>query len=188
MGTFIPILAQPAVAQGTNTTLPLTYPGRVLQGDGSQTCSSEEQREIVRKEVTSLLRDSVVVAIVPNLQTSCGGSTGWRCVAYLNMSDPSQQCPSVWQEITTPHRVCGRRNTLIADSSCEGLNYTTSSEQYDQVCGRIVGYQIGSTYAFAAGSGQSIDTSYVYGISVTHGSLRQHICTLTLQQHAWKHC
>ena len=37
------VLAQPAVAQGANTTLPLTYPGQVLQGDGSQICSSEEQ-------------------------------------------------------------------------------------------------------------------------------------------------
>ena len=55
-------------------------------------------------------------------------------VSFLNMSDPSQQCPSVWQKITTPHRVCGRRSTL--SPSCEELNYTTGSEQYDQVCGR----------------------------------------------------
>ena len=48
------VLAQPAVAQGTNTTLPLTYPGRVLQGDGSQTCPSEEQREMVRNEVDKI--------------------------------------------------------------------------------------------------------------------------------------
>ena len=37
------VLAQPAVAQRTNTTLPLTYPGRVLQGSDTQTCPSEEQ-------------------------------------------------------------------------------------------------------------------------------------------------
>ena len=37
------VLAQPAVAQGANTTLPLTYPAQVLQGDGSQTCPSEAQ-------------------------------------------------------------------------------------------------------------------------------------------------
>ena len=37
------VLLQPAVAQGANTTLPLTYPGQVLQGDGSQTCPSEPQ-------------------------------------------------------------------------------------------------------------------------------------------------
>ena len=37
------VLPPPAVPQGVNATLPLTYPGRVLQGDGSQTCHSEEQ-------------------------------------------------------------------------------------------------------------------------------------------------
>ena len=37
------VLAQPAVAQGTSNTLLLTYPGQVLQGDGSQTYPSEEQ-------------------------------------------------------------------------------------------------------------------------------------------------
>ena len=35
------VLAQPAVAQGANTTLPLT--GQVLQGESSQICPSEEQ-------------------------------------------------------------------------------------------------------------------------------------------------
>ena len=45
------VLAQQAVAQGANTTLPLTYPGQVLQGDGSQTCPSEVQRGITRNEV-----------------------------------------------------------------------------------------------------------------------------------------
>ena len=45
------VLAQPAVAQGSNTTLPLTYPGQVLQGDGSQTCPSEAHREITRNVV-----------------------------------------------------------------------------------------------------------------------------------------
>ena len=50
------VLAQPAVAQGANTTLPLTYPGQVLQGNGSQTCPSVEQREIVRNEVKNATR------------------------------------------------------------------------------------------------------------------------------------
>ena len=87
------------------------------------------------------------------------------------MSDPSQQCPSVWQEITTPHRVCGRRS---ARASCEGLTYTIGSEQYDQVCGRIIGYQLGSPDSFS-GASVSIDSYYLEGVSVTHGSPRQHI-------------
>ena len=171
-------LAQPAVAQGANTTLPLTYPGQVLQGDGSQNCPSEAQRERVRNEVKNatrrLLRETVVTLLRANSTGySCGGSSGWRRVAYLNMADPSQQCPSVWQEITTPHRVCGRRSS---SGFCQGLTYSTGSEQYNQVCGRIIGYQIGIPNAFNA-NGRSIDSNYVNGISVTHGSPRQHIWT-----------
>ena len=177
-----------AVAEGANTTLPVTYPGQVLQGDGSQTCHSVEQRERVRNEVDnatlSLLHESVVHLLHTQLPTQpppehpCGGS-GWRRVAYLNMSDPSQQCPSVWQEITTPHRVCGRRSS---SASCEGLTYSTGSEQYGQVCGRIIGYQLGSPDAFR-GSWLSINTSYVDGISVTHGFPRQHIWTFAAGVH-----
>ena len=133
------VLAQPAVAQGADTTLPLTYPGRILQGHGSQTCPSEAQRGMLRNEITNAERRLLRESAISLLHFSCGGSTGWRRVAYLNMSDPSQQCPSVWQEITTPHRVCGRRST---SASCEGLTYSTGSEQYDQVCGRIIGYQL----------------------------------------------
>ena len=59
--------------------------------------------------------------------------------------------------------------------SCEGLNYTTGSEQYDQVCGRIIGYQIGTTDAFLGALSNSIDTSYLDGVSMMHGSPSQHI-------------
>ena len=176
------VLAQPAVAQGVNTTLPLTYPGQVLQGDGSQTCPSEVQRGIARSVVKNATQSLLRESVIPLLQTnttdySCGGSTGWRRVAYLNMSDPSQQCPSVWREYTTPFRVCGRRATTFSPGNCEGLNYTTGSQQYNQVCGRIIGYQIGITSAFFYSSGRSINTYYVEGVSVTRGSPRQHIWT-----------
>ena len=190
MGTFVylvyiavasfVVLAHPAVAQGDNTTLPLTYPGQVLQGDGNRTCLSEEELQIVRNEVDNAILSLLGESVVPILQGdtfSCGGSTGWRRVAYLNMSDPSQQCPSVWKEITTPHRVCGRRST--GGGSCEGLTYSTGSEQYDQVCGRIIGYQSGTPDSFV-GATQSIDTYYLDGVSLTYGSPRQHIWSLLL--------
>ena len=168
------VLAQPAVAQEANTNLPLTYPAQVLQGDGNQTCTSEAQRGITRSEVKNATQSLLRESVVPLLQDySCGGSTGWRRVAYLNMSDPSQQCPSVWREITTPHRVCGRRSTR---GGCEGLTYSTGSGQYNQVCGRIIGYQLGTTESFTRSS-LSINTFYIDGVSVTHGSPRQHIWT-----------
>ena len=168
------VLSQPAVAQGADAspTPPLTYRGRVLQSVDNQTCPSEEHQEIARNEIKTATRRLLRDSIVPDLQRYtflCGGSTGWKRVAFLNMSDPSQQCPSAWKEITTPHRVCGRRSTSLG--SGEGLSCTTGSEQYDQVCGRIIGYQIGSpdTFAFTR---RSINMD---GISVTHSSPRQHI-------------
>ena len=200
------VLAQPAVAQEANTTLPLIYPAQVLEGDGNQTCPSGAQQMITRNVVKNAIQELLSESIVPLLQAtqlpteppttqsttqppttqlpttqpptvtgfSCGGSTGWRRIAYLNMADPSQQCPGLtWREITTPHRVCGRSFTV---GSCERAAYTTGSAQYNQVCGRITGYQIGSPEAFL-GSSLSIDSVYVDGVSITHGSPRQHIWT-----------
>ena len=126
MGTYIhligltvasfAVLAQPAVAQEANTTLPLTYPGQVLQGDGSQTCPSEEQWGILRNEVRNdtrrLLRESVIPFLV-NLPTnfSCGGSTGWRRIAYTSTC------------LTHPSSVplCGRRSPPHFECVGEGL-------------------------------------------------------------------
>ena len=124
----------------------------------------------------SLLRESVV-PLMHNF--SCGGSTGWRRVAYLDMADPSERCPSEWRGIITPHRVCGKK---INNGICEGVTYSTGSMQYDQVCGRIIGYQLGNTDSFL-GSSKSIDTSYVDGVSVTHGNPRQHIWTFSSGLH-----
>ena len=61
-------------------------------------------------------------------------------------------------------------------ADCEGVNYTTGREQYSQVCGRIIGYQLGDTGCFN-GAQWSIDTWYIDGVSVTHGFPRQHIWT-----------
>ena len=151
---------------GANTTLPIVYPARILERDGSQTCSPDDQ-ETVRNEIKAASLRLIQI----QLGYSCGELTSWRRVAYLNMSDPSQQCPSVWQETTTPHRVCG-----TTSYGCAGVTYSTGSVQYDQVCGRIISYQFGSPDAFG-GSGSSIDTYYVDGVSVTRGSPRQHIWT-----------
>ena len=68
--------------------------------------------------------------------------------------------------------MCEKRSN---SSSCEGVTYSTGSVQYDQVCGRIIGYQYGIPYVF--NGPRSIDSPYVDGVSVTHGSPRQHIWT-----------
>ena len=105
------------------------------------------------------------------LQLHCGPGE-WRRVAYLNMSDPTQQCPSAWREYNTGGvRACGRPDST--EGSCAATTHSVNL-QFSRVCGRALAYQFGSTDAFNLGT---IDQAYVDGISITHGSPRVHIWT-----------
>ena len=68
---------------------------------------------------------------------------------------------------------CGRQVTTTG--GCNSQNYTVQ-QNYQKVCGRIIGYQIGSTNVFENRQ-LSIDESYVDGVSVTYGVPRKHIWT-----------
>ena len=71
---------------------------------------------------------------------------GWVRVANLNMTDPEQQCPdNLTLSYTDPIRLCGRTTD---GSSCDSVTFTTYEVQYQQVCGRVRGYQFGSPDAF----------------------------------------
>ena len=79
--------------------------------------------------------------------------------------------------------MCGRRSTC---GSCEGLTYTTGSEQYDQVCGRIIGYQISTPDAFDGADGVpslSIDSYYTDEINLTNDILD----TFSVGSWPWPH-
>ena len=109
----------------------------------------------------------------------CGGTGGWRRVAYLDMTDPKACCPSGWQLSGHFHRACDRiRNH---NHMCDSAFFTVSGGVYSHVCGRIRGYQYDVTTAFKIGreenSRVTIDGAYVSGVSLTHGSPRQHIWT-----------
>ena len=105
------------------------------------------------------------------VQIYCGPGE-WRQVAHLNMSDPTQQCPSAWREYNTSGvRACGRPSS---GGSCAATTYPTSF-QYRRVCGRVVGYQYASPDAFYRSG--NINQQYTDGISITHGSPREHVWT-----------
>ena len=109
-------------------------------------------------------RDSII-SVVLHPQSYCGPGP-WYRVAYLNMSNPAEQCPSVWREYNSGRvRACGR--PVSTSGSCPGIRYSTCN-QYSRVCGRIIGYQVASPDAFKSNSAQSVD-----GITITHGT--QHI-------------
>ena len=104
----------------------------------------------------------------------CGNATsGLMRVAYLNMTDPNQQCPNGFKLINRtepPLHTCGRPESYIR---CVSTIFPMHGIQYSRVCGRIIGYQIGSPEGF---SGPTTDDQYLAGISLTHGqSPKEHI-------------
>ena len=177
--TLVVVIAL-AVLQGQPTVSQLTVPMTVLRRN-DMTCPHNEDRERARNEISSYVQshlDSVLISTLP-INQSCGGSTGWTRIAYLNMSDPAQRCPSPWTEFTLRNKsVCFRHQHSVA--GCDSVVYYNSQCEYSQVCGRIIGQQHGGPHGFYPYHSRqySIDTYYVDGVSVTHGqSPRQHIWT-----------
>ena len=109
----------------------------------------------------------------------CNSTGGWTRVANLNMSDPSQQCPGEWilqTYSTAPTRLCGRGS---GGAGCLSATYSTYGISYRHVCGRVTGYAYRSEDAFNGRASTPIESYYVDGVSLTHGSpgARQHIWT-----------
>ena len=143
--------------------------------DVAETCPSQELLKNVRKNISNDIR-----AILANFQfnSECGNGL-WRRVAFLNMSDPQQQCPSAWRLYSTNGvRACGRPVTSLP--TCPAVIYTTG-RQYNRVCGRIIGYQVATPGAFhvvyTGRPPSGLDDVYIDGVSVTHGNPRSHIWT-----------
>ena len=100
----------------------------------------------------------------------CGDGL-WYRVAYLNMTDSTQQCPPAWRKYNISGvRACGR--PVTSTGSCPSTVYPTNL-QYNRVCGRVVGYQVATPDTVRAS--KNINAIYLDGVSITHGSPRRHI-------------
>ena len=124
------------------------------------------------------LANGSLASVYCNME-GCDGEGGWTRVAYLNMSDPSQQCPTEFRLYDESGvRACGRQITTVG---CDSITFSTYSMNYSQVCGKVIGYQYASTDAFdflrRAPQHTGIENAYVDGVSITYGSPRQHIWT-----------
>ncbi len=107
---------------------------------------------------------------------SCGGVTGgWTRVAKLDMTNSSYSCPSGFRQRSDSNI----RSCVIASSyyyaGCTSTYFTTNN-RYSKVCGKVTAYQFGTTNAFGTTS-NDINSVYVDGVSLTHGSPRRHIWT-----------
>ena len=149
---------------------PTTIPPVVTYGNGMRSCPSQQQRATAIQTI----KDSVANALGLEPAIPCGPGQ-WTRIAYLDMTDPFQRCPSAWREnVTNGVRVCGRPST--SNDMCHGTFYPSGGRTYTKVCGRVIGYQVGHPDAFH--SSDTIDQAYVEGVSITHGFPRSHIWTL----------
>ena len=123
-----------------------------------------------------------------NMDELCG-SGGWTRLAYLDMTDSTQNCPSGFRLYQSGGVTsCGRKNST--ESSCVSVEFPSNGISYSQVCGRVMGYQYGSTDAvdsryfdFEVIHHNDINSYYVDGVSITRGSPRQHVWTLMAGLH-----
>ena len=169
-------------SQGDDTSLPLSYDVTELQGDGA-TCPSNRLRQRTRNSITANIHTQLQNVVTPQMRVEtpyCPCASGGRRIAYLNMTDPNQQCPPNWQEFSTSSlRLCSRRSTSTLSSSCDSVSFPNyGGNSYSQVCGRVTGYHYCSTDAFGHLVENDIETFYIDGVSITHGrSPRQHVWT-----------
>ena len=171
----------PAAAQLGNAT----YEPRVLETPQGEVCPAAEQLEMTRNEIRNELLVTIRERVLPLAPTSaptyeCGGTSGWTRVTFINMTNTSQQCPSGLALTTYSKRTCGRTSSL--GGRCNTTSFSVGGMAYSRVCGRIIGYQFGVSYAFyryTTGQFTTIESQYVDGVSLTHGApgARQHIWT-----------
>ena len=110
-----------------------------------ETCSSTEQRNIaLQKVIGNVYQYLSNGSILPQ----CGEGI-WYRVAYLNMTNSSQQCPSAWREYNTNQfRTCGKPISSVASRPSQIFPI---SRLYSKVCGRVIGIQVASPDAFYHG-------------------------------------
>ena len=109
-------------------------------------------------------------------------SRGWMRVGYIS-SESESQCPAGLEALTAGGRKLCRKTV---DIGCSSVTFPTHGVSYSKVCGRVYGYQKETTDGFQRHShcpGCTIDKQYVDGVSITHGSPRQHIWTLATTFH-----
>ena len=121
----------------------------------------------------------------------CGTERGWARLAYLDMSDSTENCPTGFKLYESNGvRACGRANSSSV-GSCQSVQFPSNGIRYSQVCGRVVGYQYNSPDGNYPGNytgetpgsvitseHNNINSYYTDGVSITRGSPRKHIWTL----------
>lgn len=178
-----------ASSQCRSRDLPLLHSGEKLPSSGvaddNPTCSSNETEKQAALERLNNNVDQLIDSVLPDIKvlfspSPCDGF-GWTQVGFLDMKNTSHNCPSPLElDESANKRTC--RIPRSKDHICESTFFSTNNLQYNRICGRITGYQYGTTEAFAAytvveNNKPTIDDVFVDGVVITRGSPRRHIWT-----------
>ena len=107
-----------------------------------------------------------------DMETVHCGSKGWARIGQFNMSNPNHKCPGAYNLYESPIRSCGG----LKGQGCAKVTYSSLGLQYSQVCGRVKGYQIGTTDAFGPYLfEEDISVLYMDGIVIKGAHSNQHI-------------
>ena len=140
---------------------------KIVAGSGIGQCPLQGERRAAIEDISNGIMDTLLDQLHEH---QCGDGM-WYRIAYLNMTDPSQQCPPAWRDYNASGvRACGRPFT--SGEFCSSTVYATG-RQYSKVCGRVIGYQVDSPDAFLPGRG--INETYADGVSITYGQPCTHI-------------
>ena len=116
------------------------------------------------------------------MEELCNSTGGWMRVAYLNMTDSSEKCPDVFRLYNENGvRACGR--PVNSGGSCAEITFPSGNIEYSQVCGKIIGYQVGASDGTDTKTNNINSRSfYADGVTLTHGNPRSHIWTFIVGQ------
>ena len=108
-------------------------------------CPSTAEREKALYGLRQKYADTSLISAAEALTAvyTCNGTTGWRRIVFINMTDTSYSCPSELVLTSYSKRTCGIQRTI--GEGCTSTTFSVSGARYNQVCGRIRGYQCGHT-------------------------------------------
>ena len=100
------------------------------------------------------------------MEELCNSTDGWMRVAHLDMRNSMESCPAEFKLYSASNgvRACGRRD------GCSGKTFSTNDFAYGEVCGKLIGYQVGWIDGASASYGP--DT-----VTITHGTNGNEIWT-----------
>ena len=109
-------------------------------------------------------------------------SGGWMRVIDMNMTREDAKClTGLKTSEIEGKKLCERPERVVG---CTSTNIPVSGIEHSKVCGQVVGYQFGSTGGFGPSrSTGAIGSTYIDGVSVTHGSPRHHIWSFASAPH-----